>query len=163
VTNSRIDIRRLRAEDHDQVLALAPELLTGMPTWRPRTGQVEAVTGWIRDAIDSANDPSRAGFVAAMHDAESIHYTVIGFIGVSSRRHFSGQPEAYVGELVVSPSHRRRGVARSLMDKAEQWARCHNLTRISLETGANNEIALAAYRHFGYTAETISLTKDLDS
>jgi ribosomal protein S18 acetylase RimI-like enzyme len=49
------------------------------------------------------------------------------------------------------------------MDKAEQWARCHNLTRISLETGANNEIALAAYRHFGYTAETISLTKDLDS
>ena len=35
---------------------------------------------------------------------------VLGFAGVGERTHFSGQREAYRGELVVAPPARRRGI-----------------------------------------------------
>jgi len=38
----------------------------------------------------------------------------------------------YVGRLSVHPSHRRRGIARLLMDEAEREARARGLTRMHL-------------------------------
>ena len=38
----------------------------------------------------------------------------------------------YVGRLAVHPAHRRRGIARALMDEAEREARRRGLTRMHL-------------------------------
>ena len=42
------------------------------------------------------------------------------------------QGSLYVGRLAVDPAHRRRGIARLLMDEAEREARARGLTRMHL-------------------------------
>lgn len=79
----------------------------------------------------------------------------------AKRRHWSGDLDAYVGELVVAPDHERRGVGRRLVNVVEQWASRRGLVRIRLETGAANEAARAFYERLGYTTEDVVLTRTL--
>ncbi|NLC55902.1 MAG: GNAT family N-acetyltransferase [Armatimonadetes bacterium] len=47
-----------------------------------------------------------------------------GFVWVDESRHgFTGEARAYVIQLYVSRAYRRRGVGRTLMAAAEEWAR----------------------------------------
>lgn len=153
-----IEVRPLRDVDNAAVRALAPELLAGMPDWRPRDGQRAAVEGWVDGTIATADQDGHAVLVAA-YAGDPAH--VLGFVSVGTRGHFSGDREGYVGELVVDPTVRNAGIGRSLMAAAEDWVRGRGLTRLSLETGSANEVALAAYSRLGYVAEQVTLTKSL--
>lgn len=86
---------------------------------------------------------------------------MVGFVSVTERVHFTGEREGYVGELVVARERRKRGIGRSLMAAAEDWARRRQLTRISLETGSQNTAARAIYEDLGYLAEQVTLSKSL--
>lgn len=155
--------RRLEPSDHDEVRALAPELLAGMPTWRPQKGQRAAVASWIEDAIAESDVEGYAVFVAVDTVASSDSQDhVLGFVSVGQRQHFTGEREAYVGELAVRPDRRRQRVARTLMDAAESWAQINDLPIISLETGSDNVGARALYAQLGYINEQVNLTKCLD-
>jgi len=77
------------------------------------------------------------------------------------RPHFTGTPEAYVGELVVAEEAEGRGVGRALMAAVEDWARAHGLGRVSLETGAANTAARGFYRALGYDESDVRLTKSV--
>lgn len=55
--------------------------------------------------------------------------------------HFTGQVDAYVGELVVSAPYERRGIGRALMARAELWAGDCGLEHLTIETGAANVAA----------------------
>lgn len=88
---------------------------------------------------------------------------VVGFLGVSERTHFSGQREAYIGELVVEPTRRRHGVARALLTHAQRWAAKRGLRRLTLETGCANAAALALYRALEFECEQVMLSLGLPS
>jgi GNAT superfamily N-acetyltransferase len=49
------------------------------------------------------------------------------------------------------------------MRSAEQWARNHGFTRMTLETGAANQAARAFYAALGYQEEEVRLTKTLNA
>lgn len=153
-----IEVRPVRERDHAAVRALAPELLTGMPDWRPRDGQRAAVESWVEDTLASADEDGRRVFVAASASDPDL---VLGFVSAGTRKHFSGDSEGYVGELVVDPSWRRLGISRSLLAAVEEWITRRGLTRVSLETGSANTAALAAYARLGFVAEQVTLTKSL--
>lgn len=89
--------------------------------------------------------------------------TVVGFIGVKAHRHFSGQLEAYAGELAVAPDPRRQGIEKALTKAAKDWAARRGLTRTSLETGAANKGALIVYMTLGFEVESVSLTKAIST
>lgn len=57
---------------------------------------------------------------------------------------------AHLNLLAVTPGHRRRGVARSLLAWLEQSALTAGTFLISLEVRASNEGALRFYRALGY-------------
>jgi ribosomal protein S18 acetylase RimI-like enzyme len=80
-------------------------------------------------------------------------------VTVCERKHFTGQVDAYVGELAVSPGPERRGIATHLMVAAEAWAARRGLAFLTLETGAANQPARAFYAQRGYKAEDVRLTK----
>lgn len=84
--------------------------------WRDRDRVLAAATGWVRDAADAAGQPDHAVYAA---EQDGI---VAGLVSVSERRHFTGQVDAYVGELIVRADMERRGVASRLMAPAEAWA-----------------------------------------
>jgi GNAT superfamily N-acetyltransferase len=125
-------IRPYRHEDRDAVVALAPCLTEGVAAWRDADAVADAVRGWVTDSLDQ-NESDGHCVLVAVRDSR-----VVGFVTVTTRRHFTGQVDAYIGELVVAAEVERMGVGRALMKAAEAWARERGLQRITLETGAAN-------------------------
>ncbi|GIH94899.1 GNAT family N-acetyltransferase [Planobispora siamensis] len=150
---SSVTIRPYRDEDRDAVLALAPRLTEGVATWRDAAAVAEAVRGWVAGSLEQGDDDGN-GVLVAVRDGR-----VAGFVTMAARRHFTGQMDAYIGELVVSAGAERTGVGRALVEAAESWARDRGLRRITLETGAANARARSFYRALGYAEEEVRLSK----
>ena len=150
-----VDVRPYRAADRDQVMALAPRLTEWVAPWRDPAAVSAAVHGWIRDAADAAPDQEHAVYVAVHGD------TVAGVVTVSERTHYTGQVDAYVGELAVATGMERRGIATRLMTEAERWAAARGRSFLTLETGAANQPARRLYASLGFREEDVRLTKAL--
>jgi ribosomal protein S18 acetylase RimI-like enzyme len=56
----------------------------------------------------------------------------------------------YVDALATHPAHRRRGVARALLDEAERMAAEARLGGVVLDTGIENRAARALYERSGF-------------
>jgi GNAT superfamily N-acetyltransferase len=153
---SGVRVRRATEFDHPAVRALAGELVAGTAPWRPTAGVAAAAALWVADACRTGTDPDHALLVACDEDG-----ALLGFAGVSVRRHFSGDRDAYLGELVVAAEARRRGVASRLVIAAEEWATQHGLERLTVETGATNTPARRLYARLGYLEEEVTLTRAL--
>ncbi len=146
-----VTVTAYHPDDREAVLALAPRLAAGVAPWRPTEGVRSAVRTWFEESLDAAGE-ERAVFVARLAGE------VVGMVAVEEQRHWSGDLDAYVGELATAEGHEGRGVGRALLTRAETWARDRGLTRITLETGAANDRARAFYSARGYRDEEIRLT-----
>ena len=146
-------VRAFRPEDREQVLALAPRLAEGVASWRDPVGVARAATDWVTGSMASAGQPRHAVFVAELDGR------VGGVITLAERPHFSGQTDAYVGELIVAAGLERRGIATALMRAAEAWAARQGYAFITLETGAANDPARKLYATLGFLEEEVRLTK----
>ncbi len=155
MTSADILIREYSPADREAVLALAPRLTEGVAPWRDPAAVLAAVQGWIASATQTARQPGHATYVAALGEQ------VVGVVAVTERTHFSGQVDAYVGELVTAAGCERRGIARRLMAAAEAWGAERGLSFLTLETGAANHTARAFYAALGYTEEDVRLTKPI--
>ncbi|MCZ2811452.1 GNAT family N-acetyltransferase [Modestobacter sp. VKM Ac-2979] len=151
-----LTIRPAVPADHDAVQALAGELTAGIATWRPADGAAAAAASWVVDACRAAADDDHLLLVAT-----SAEEGVLGFAGASARRHFSGEREVYLGELVVAPGARRRGVGTLLVAAVEAWARSRGLHRVTLDTGSANHSARELYARLGYAEEQVTLSRAL--
>lgn len=150
-----VQIREYIPADLDAIVALAPRLTEGKAPWRDDAAWLAAVQGWIRDAIDGARQPDQVVYVAVHGDQ------VVGVVHAAERTHFTGQLDAYVGELVTATGMERRGIARALMAAAEAWGAARGLDHLTLETGAANHGARAFYASLGYLEEDVRLTKKI--
>jgi aminoglycoside 6'-N-acetyltransferase I len=77
----------------------------------------------------------------------------IGLIEVSERSYAEGcetSPVAYVEALWVCERARRRGVARSLVEAAENWASGRGHREIASDAQLDNVRAQAAHRRLGF-------------
>jgi ribosomal protein S18 acetylase RimI-like enzyme len=148
-----IVIRPYHPEDRSQVMALAPRLTEGVAPWRDPAAVLPAVQSWVAESIDALNQPGHAVYVATDNG------TIAGVVTVSERTHFTGQVDAYVGELAVRTGRERRGIATQLMAAAETWAASHGRAFLTLETGAANQPARKLYTALGYQEEEVRLTK----
>jgi ribosomal protein S18 acetylase RimI-like enzyme len=150
-----IEIREYTPADCPAIMALAPRLAEGKAPWRDDEAWLISVQGWIAAAAGSAGQPGHVVYVAVDGDQ------VVGVVHAAEREHFTGQVDAYVGELVTAPGLERRGIARALMAAAEAWGAARGLDYMTLETGAANETARAFYAALGYLEEDVRLTKKI--
>lgn len=148
-------VRPYHPGDQDAVLGLAPRLVIGIAPWRSEEGMLRAARGWIEGSIDSIG-PDRAVFVAEDADGRTV-----GFVSASRDVNFTGEVQAYVGELAVAEEAEGRGVGRALMEAAESWARERGYGLVVLDTGAANVRARGFYARLGYVEESVKLTKVL--
>lgn len=151
-----MQIRRYRDDDRDAVMALAPRLTTGVAPWRRSDAVLAAVHDWVDASLEGHDVDDRPVFVA---DDAGI---IVGFATAGTRKHWSGQVDAYIGELAVAGDCLTRGIGRAMVAAIETWARTAGYSRIMLETGAGNDSGLAFYAALGYTTEEVVLTRDLD-
>lgn len=144
-------VRDYRESDRAAVLALAPRLGEGVAALRDPEAVRRAVLGWVEGSI-------RSGGVLVAEIGDE----VVGFVSASTREHWSGDLDAYIGELVVDRAAEGRGVGRALVAAVENWAVGRGLTRLTLETGAANAPARSFYRRLGFAEEDVRLTRVLD-
>jgi len=146
-------VRQYVPADREFVLSLAPRLAIGIPPWRDPQKMIATVQGWITESI------KQHGNKTMVIVAEDEHGERLGFATVSHDTHFTGEGQAYIGELVISEETEGRGVGKALAQACEQWAREQGYRILSLATGAANERALGFYRHMGYLDEDVKLVK----
>jgi ribosomal protein S18 acetylase RimI-like enzyme len=148
-----IEVRRYQTGDRYAVMALAPRLTEWVPSWRDPGAVLAAAQGWVSSSADKAGDADR-GFFVAVADGQ-----IVGLVSVGEVAHFTGQIDAYVGELVVDRSWQGRHIGSELMRAAEAWAAGRGLSFICLDTGADNGPARGLYTSLGFTLESVRLTK----
>jgi ribosomal protein S18 acetylase RimI-like enzyme len=147
-----IRVRLYQPEDRDLILSLAPRLTIGMQPYRPAADCLAAARDWIESSL-TAHGGETMVFVA--EDAGG----PLGFASVTHETHFTGERQAYIGELATLKSAEGRGVGRALVGACEAWARQQGYRAIALVTGAANTRALGFYRRLGYGAEDVRLTR----
>lgn len=150
-----IRTRPFEPPDRDFVLSLTPRLAIGMRPWRDRELWLKAVEGWLADSL--AAHPAAKWVVIAVDERGER----VGFTSVTSNEHFTGQRQAYIGELASTEESEGRCVGRALVAACEEWARGSGYRLITLTTGGGNDRAIGFYRHLGYVDEDVSLTKEL--
>ena len=151
--NSGIVIRAAADDDKEAIFALVPRLAEGVAPWRDQDEARAAGRRWLQDSLAAAAAGDGAVLVAA--DADGI----AGVISVRPSRHFTGERDAYIGELAVAARAARRGIGSALIEAAEGWAREHSLLNLTLHTGAFNTGARAFYATAGFAEEEVRLTR----
>ena len=150
---AEFEIRPARDDDHPALLALSPRLTIGAAPWREPAKFAAAARGWIESSLAVADQDGHAVLVALLGGR------VAGLVSLAERRHFTGDLDAYIGELVTDRAVEGRGAGRALLAAADQWATRRGLPRITLETGARNHRARRIYARSGYEEEDIRLSK----
>ncbi len=92
-----------------------------------------------------------AAFIA--RDADR---AALGLVHIYVRAALEKPVEGYVQSLVVSSTARRQGVAKALMETAEDWAKDRGLASVALHTQMHRDDAVAFYTAHGYAEITQS-------
>jgi GNAT superfamily N-acetyltransferase len=93
------------------------------------------------DRISEYYSERNGGFWVAV-DAEKL----VGMFGLEP----SGKDAMELRRMYIDPDFRRRGIARRMLDFAEQECRRRNRPRMNLSTSELQREALALYRNAGY-------------
>jgi ribosomal protein S18 acetylase RimI-like enzyme len=111
------------------------------------------VESWLAESISQHNQKTMV-LIAENEQGERL-----GFATVSHSTHFTGQRQAYIGELAISEIAEGRGVGAALVKACEQWARAQGYDLLTVSTGAANTRALRFYHSLGFRNEDVTLTK----
>jgi len=151
-----IRVRPYDPDDRTFVLSLSPRLTIGMPAWRDAQKCLIAVQGWVAESIEQ-HGHNTAVFIAIDEQGKRL-----GFATITHNTHFTGERQAYIGELVTDESAEGTGVGKALLQTCERWARDQGYRIIAVATGAGNTNALDFYHHLGYHNEDVTLIKLLE-
>jgi GNAT superfamily N-acetyltransferase len=109
----------------------------------------------IRDALDGRS-PDAVVFVATAGDEP------VGFIHLCEEEDYYGGPCGHIGDVVVAPAARGKGVGTALIAAGERWARERGYRLLTLNVFLDNEGARALYEELGFRPETVRQVKELD-
>lgn len=149
-------IRAATTEDRAFLERLAPRLTIGVAPWVSSEAVLRTMRGFLLDDLERNGGDTSAVFIAEAADGSPA-----GAVTIDQNKHFTGEPQDYIGELAVVEEAEGRGAGAALLAAAEAWARRHGATRIALDTGAANTRARAFYVRYGYAEETVKLVKVL--
>lgn len=148
-----ISVRRYEPADRPFVLGLVPRLTQGIAPWRDVAKMAGAMGRFVEEDVAAIGERA-AVFVAQYADGRPL-----GFVTVGHNVNFTGEEQAYVGELAVSEGVEGHGVGRALMGAVEAWAAAQGYRLVVLETGALNARARAFYAGLDYREESVKLVK----
>ena len=136
-----IEIRPYESKDHAQVVALWSDVFKDDPPWNEPASM-------IRRKLTVQPEL----FLVAVVDDQVVGTVMAGFDGV----------RGWIHHLAVRGSHRRQGIASSLMRAAEKGLEIAGCPKVNLQVRATNCEVIVFYRSLGYELEErVSLGKRL--
>ena len=116
----------------------------------------------LRDQLlESAGDPALVRLVAEIDGA------VVGVLSGSVAEPPKGGmlryagPVAYVADLGVAATHRKRGIGTALLAEFESWARSRGAAHLRLFVHEGNAAAESLYERTGFRRVHVEMRKDL--
>jgi ribosomal-protein-alanine acetyltransferase len=126
-----LPIRRMRATDLEQVMAIAASFKDA-PQW-PRAAYLSA--------LDTDSTPRRIALVAEKPDGSAVAgFAVASFL----------PPQAELETIAVLAADQRRGIGRKLFFALVDELRAASASEFLLEVRASNQKALGFYRSLGW-------------
>lgn len=102
---------------------------------------------WSYDALaEELQNPLAVFFVAEDVETER----ALGYIGM---HHILD--EGAIANIVVHPGYRRKGVATRLLNEVIDYAKKHDIKRLTLEVRVSNAPAIALYKKLGFKMDGI--------
>ena len=95
---------------------------------------------WSLPQIKEELGGLRRRYIAALNGEE-----IIGYAGAAIT-----VPTGDIHSVAILPEYRRRGIARELISKLEEWAIEQGVTQLTLEMRVGNEQAAPLYQSLGY-------------
>ena len=149
-------VRRAEQADSHILLDLVERLVEfGPPPWRDAGAMRRIDRQNLEKAIAStAQDPS---VLVAWSGSD-----IAGFIHLHSALDaYNECPHGHISDIVVASEFEGRGVAQSLMDAAEDWARAQGYAWLTLNVFEDNARALKAYERRGFQRDILRMVRPL--
>jgi RimJ/RimL family protein N-acetyltransferase len=141
-------VRPAEAGDAHALVELAREVGEEREAWLLTSGEWRTPAEERRYLRAVRRSRDAAVFVA--EDAGG----VVGRLSVARDPHPSSHHVADLG-LMISRSHRRRGIGLALMEAAEGWARSVGIEKLELHVFPHNAPARTFYARLGYREEGV--------
>jgi diamine N-acetyltransferase len=139
---SEIEIREARVIDETALLRMMRALAEQEP------GKIEFDEPAARQALQllrAAPELGRAWLILE-------NRTVVGYVVLTLSFSFEYRGrDAFIDELYIEPTHRRRGLGRAAIAFAEQQAKEFGINAVHLEVDHGNDPAMELYRRIGYS------------
>ncbi len=154
-----VRIRAAQRKDHEVIWKATVETVwDDLPLYEKHGLDRGAFEGHFRPHAQRViESPDTAIFVAEGGAGEPVGYVVLG----PATSMLSPVPFGFVYDVWVAPAFRRRGVARRLLLRAEEWCRAQGHGSIRLEVSARNTAARALYASAGFVEDRLTLHKAL--
>jgi GNAT superfamily N-acetyltransferase len=127
-------VRTVQPGDLDKMAELAGQL------------GYECTAAEVRNRLDGMRDPNQY----AIYVAELPGGQLAGWVGIYLFRGIVPDSFAEISGLVVDQQIRSRGIGKALLEVAEQWARRHRCSAISVRSNITRELAHQFYMRNGY-------------
>ncbi len=153
-----VRVRRARAEDLPDLLALFAELDRLQRDWRvftPRPGVSDEVARKYREAVGRAD-----AMVAVAEDGGKI--VGMAYAEPQTPSRFSDERSLEVSGVIVREGRRREGIGRLLMQEAVRFAREKGLRWVTLHTFGPNKDAMEFWENLGFSQRVVQLSSQVD-
>lgn len=148
-----VRIRPATPGDREFLRQIASRLLVGYAPWRDASRMLATMERFLLEGLEASPEKGM------MFIAEGSDGTRLGAVSIAHHVNFSGERQAYLGELAVVEDVEGQGIGRLLVEAAESWARDNGYDLLVLETGAANARARGFYAGLGYQEESVRLVK----
>jgi ribosomal protein S18 acetylase RimI-like enzyme len=137
----------LTAHAHELHVAAHPEVF--------RPARLRDVTDWFAAFLKS---PTAAAWIAD-DDGTAVGYATAQYHEQPESPFALARRWCQIDGLAVAPAHRRRGIARALIDAIVADASANGVRDIELNVWAFNEAAQAAFRRLGFAPRNLRMRK----
>lgn len=157
-----VSVLRLLTHDLERLREL-PRL--AIPTGRPRRSRIGACVEVDRRAFGVDHCFDRLDLLAALDATTRSRLRIVSAPGdTATHRQLDGfaitgraGPRGYLQRVAVDPAHAGRGLGTALVVDALRWCRARGVTKVVVNTGTDNERALALYRRLGFVDTPLDL------
>jgi [ribosomal protein S18]-alanine N-acetyltransferase len=139
-------IRRAAPADAGALVELGRAVSSEPEAWLITEGDWRNVGDERRYLRAVRRSPHAAVFVAENRDG------IVARLSLARDSHPASPHVADLG-LMVAAGHRRRGIGRSLLEQAVEWARETGVQKLELHVFPHNEPAIKLYEQFGFERE----------
>ena len=104
-------------------------------------------------------------YISYMYKAEDDKY--LGFIQLSIRNDYvegsTSSPVAYIEGIYVDKNSRGLGIAKKLVEAAEDWGKSKNCKQLASDTEIENQLSIDFHTSMGFEEENrvVCFTKDI--